>query len=177
MFKKAITFEDLDGNTVIEDHYFHLNKAELIEMEMSVDGGLSETLTKIIETKDGKQIIAEFKKIILGSYGKRSEDGRRFIKNQELRDEFESSEAYSTLFMELVTDEDSAAEFVNGMIPQNLAEEAAKIASADLSVVPNKSEDQPKPEHISRAEVETMSSEEAIAIGQRVSKGEVVIVD
>lgn len=127
MLKKTITYVDFNGDEVSEDFYFHLSKAELVELELSYKGGLQEAIKRIIDAEDGKAIIAEFKNIILSSYGQRSDDGRRFIKNQALRDEFESTEAYSTLFMELVTDADKAAEFVRGVIPKDLAEETAKL--------------------------------------------------
>ena len=135
MLKKTITYEDFNGETISEDFFFHLSKAELVELEMSHQGGLSESLKRIVAAEDGKGIIAEFKNIILGAYGKKSEDGKRFIKNQQLREEFESSEAYSELFMELVTNTDAAIEFINGVIPSGMAEEAAKIAAVDLKVV------------------------------------------
>jgi hypothetical protein len=173
VLKKTITFKDFNDQEVSEDHFFHLTKAELVELEMSVDGGLSESLQKIIASEDGKQIIAQFKEIILGSYGKKSDDGRRFIKNQQLRDEFESSEAYSTLFMELVTDAGAAAEFVNGIVPTNLAQEALKITSGDITAVP----DPPTPEVISRQDIQAMSGEELATLGARISSGEAVVGD
>ena len=129
MLKKTITYTDFNGDEVSEDFFFHLSKAELVELELSYKGGLQEAIKRIVAAEDGKAIIGEFKKIILGSYGQRSDDGRRFIKNQTLRDEFESTEAYSTLFMELVTDADKAAEFVRGVIPKDLVEETAKVVA------------------------------------------------
>ena len=108
MLKKTIKYTDFNGEEINEDFFFHLSKAELVELEMSHKGGLSATLERIIATEDNPGIIAEFKNIILIAYGQRSDDGKRFIKNQELRDEFASTEAYSTLFMELVMDTDSA---------------------------------------------------------------------
>lgn len=123
MLKKSITYTDFNGDQITEDFFFHLSKAELIELEMSHKDGLSEAMKKIIEAEDGKAIMEEFKKIILKAYGKKSEDGKRFIKTQELREEFESSEAFSELFMELVTNADAASEFVNGMVPAGFAEE------------------------------------------------------
>jgi hypothetical protein len=123
LLKKTITYKDFNGEEVSEDFYFHLSRAELVELEMSHRGGLSVSLERIIASEDNKSIIAEFKNIILSSYGKRSDDGKRFIKNQEVRDEFASTEAYSTLFMELVTDTNAATEFVNGIMPADLIEE------------------------------------------------------
>lgn len=131
MLKKTITYEDFNGNEVTEDYYFHLTKADLIEMEMSQKGGLHEYLQKIVESEDGKAIIATFKELILVAYGQRSEDGKRFIKTPELRNEFQSTEAYSSLFMELCTDTDAAADFVNGVVPQNLDKEIERLKAAE----------------------------------------------
>lgn len=136
MLKKTITYEDFNGETITEDYFFHLSKAELVELEMSHDGGLSASLQRIIDTEDAKNIIAEFKNIILTAYGKRSDDGRRFVKNQTLREEFESTEAYSALFMELVTDTDAAVEFINGIVPAGMTEEAVKLAGIDPKATP-----------------------------------------
>jgi hypothetical protein len=104
------------------------------------------------------------------AYGKRSEDGKRFVKNANVREEFESSEAYSALFMELVTDTDSAIEFINGIIPQGMAEEAAKVTGADLEVVKP-----PRPTVVTREEIKNMKSEDLEKLGARVAAGEIVI--
>lgn len=141
MLKKTITYTDFNDEEVSEDFFFHLSKAELVELELSHPGGLSAALERIVAAEDGKAIISEFKNIILGSYGQKSLDGRRFVKNSQIREEFESSEAYSTLFMELVMDADAAANFINGIIPQGMAEDAAKVTA--LAPVPN-----PEPEKI-----------------------------
>ena len=119
MLKKTITFEDYDGNSRTEDFYFNLSKAEIAEMEMSIDGGVSKLLDKIVETNDNQKIVKYFKEFILKSYGKKSLDGRRFMKSKEITDEFSQTEAYSQLFMELATDADKASEFVNGIIPKS----------------------------------------------------------
>lgn len=171
MLKKTITYQDLfTEEEITEDFFFHLSKAELVEMELSHEGGLSESLQKIIAAEDGKGIVDEFKNILLLSYGKRSEDGKRFVKNANVREEFESSEAYSALFMELVTDTDAAIEFINGIIPQGMAEEAAKVTGADLEVVKP-----PRPTVVSRKEIQSMSSEDLEKLGARVAAGEIVI--
>ena len=117
MLKKTITSTDFDGNKRIEDYYFNLTKAEVTEMEMSVQGGLSNMIKQIVDSKDSKRIVELFKDLILRSYGEKSSDGKRFIKNQELRDAFSQTEAYSELFMELATNEVAASNFVNGITP------------------------------------------------------------
>ena len=118
MLKKTITYTDYNGDQRTEDFYFNLTKAEVTEMEMSIDGGLSGKLHRIVQTKDSKEIIASFKDLILKAYGEKTPDGKRFIKNQEIRDAFEQTEAYSELFMELCLNAEAAAAFVNGVIPQ-----------------------------------------------------------
>lgn len=118
MLKKTITYEDFDGNQRTEDFYFNLTKAEIIEMEVSVDGGLSEALKKIVEEGDKKRIIEVLKDIIIKAYGVKSQDGTKFIKNDKLREEFVNSAAYSEIFMELATNESAAVAFVNGIIPK-----------------------------------------------------------
>ena len=172
MLKKTITYNNpFTDEEVSEIHYFHYSKAELVELEMSEEGGLSEALPKIIETRDGKVIMSMFKDIILNAYGKRSDDGKRFVKTPEIRQEFESSEAYSTLFMELVTDAGKAAEFVNGIIPKGLAEEAAKVTN--LAAVP-----EPElPKEITRAELDKLDIEELRVATARIASGDLKIVE
>lgn len=124
MLKKSITYTDFNGVEVTEDFYFNLTKAELIELEMAHEGGLSESLKKIVAAEDGKRIMEEFKNIILKAYGEKSLDGKKFVKSQHLRDGFESTEAYSELFVSLVTDPEAAAEFISGIMPQDLMTQA-----------------------------------------------------
>lgn len=136
MLKKRIKYVDYDNNEREEDFYFNLNKAEIAEMELSTEGGLQQWIEKIVDAQDTPQIIDLFKKLILKSYGEKSPDGKRFIKNEQLSEEFSQTEAYSELFMELATDEQAAANFVNGIIPKEFAE-----AAAELSVVDNNNAD------------------------------------
>lgn len=117
MLKKTFTYTDFNGVERTEDHYFNLSKAELMEMELSTTGGLAEMINKIVAAQDAPAIVKMFKELVLKAYGQKSADGRRFIKSQELSDEFSQTEAYSQLFMELATDADAAAQFVNGIVP------------------------------------------------------------
>lgn len=118
MLKRTITYTDYDGLERTEDFYFNLTRAEVAEMELSVDGGLIKMLNKIVEAKDGKRIIETLKDFILKAYGEKSPDGRRFIKNDEVRANFAQTEAYSKLFMELALDADAAAKFINAIVPK-----------------------------------------------------------
>ena len=120
MIKKTIEYVDYNGENRKEEFYFNLSKAEVMEMEMSKNGGLSEYIQRIVKSSDNAAIIALFKEIICKAYGEKSLDGKRFIKNKELTDAFVQTEAYSELFMELATNADEAAAFVNGLIPKNM---------------------------------------------------------
>lgn len=117
MLKKKITYTDYNGVERSEDFYFNLTKAELMEMEMSTLGGFTEMVQRIVAANDAPSIIKVFKELILKAYGEKSPDGKRFIKSKEISDAFSQTEAYSQLFMELATDADAAADFVNGLVP------------------------------------------------------------
>lgn len=125
MLKKTITFEDFEGNKRTEDFYFNLNKAELAEMQMSRQGGFTDWIQKVIDARDNTTLYATIKDFVLKSVGIKSPDGRRFIKNSEIREEFEQTEAYSELMMELMSDEKAFSAFCQGIIPKELSEKVA----------------------------------------------------
>lgn len=130
MIKKTITYVDYNGTERTEDFFFNLNKAELMEMELGTKGGLAEQLQRIIDAQDTPEIIKVFKTLLLKAYGQKSPDGKRFIKTPEITAEFEQTEAYSELFMELATDDKKAADFVNGIVPKDISEEINKQNTA-----------------------------------------------
>lgn len=123
MLKRNITYEDFNGDTITEVFYFNLSKSELVELELSTKEGFGESLQRIIKAEDNKSLIAEFKKIILGSYGEKSDDGKRFIKNDTIREEFSQTAAYNALFMELAMDDKAAIQFVQGILPADMGRE------------------------------------------------------
>lgn len=139
MLTKAITYTDYNGLERTEKFYFNLTEAEIVEMELASAGGLSDTITKIIEAKDVPTIIKIFKDLVLRAYGEKSEDGRRLIKNDAVREAFSQTEAYSKLFMELAFDPDKAAEFVNGITP-NKREDGEVDVSKRPEAIPIKAE-------------------------------------
>ena len=161
MLKKLITYEDYNGQTQTEPFYFNLDEAELVELEVSSPEGFVAKLHKVIASDDHKQIIDTFKQIILMAYGKKSEDGRRFIKSEELRIEFTQMPAYSVLFIELATDADAAATFINGLVPAKLAQKvaAAQPVQPDLTTAVTKAV---------RKDVTAMSHEELLELAKRM---------
>lgn len=120
MLKKTVTYVDYNGVERTEDFYFNLSKAEVTEMELSVEGGFSKMLEEIVKSNDNVRIIELFKQMVLKAYGEKSADGKRFIKSKEIAEAFSQTEAYSEIFMELALDEKAAAVFVNGIMPSNL---------------------------------------------------------
>lgn len=135
MIKETITYEDFNGNERTEDFYFHLSTAEMVEWENSLDGGLAQRIKRMIMEQDGKQILQTFKDLLFKSYGVRSDDGRRFIKSEQISKDFSETPAYNKLFMSLVTDSTKAAAFVNSIMPASLEKEVAE-SKPNLSVVP-----------------------------------------
>lgn len=126
MLKKAITYVDYNGVERTESFYFNLSKAELIEMEYGTVGTFTSMVQNIIDAQDEPELIKLFKSLILKSYGKKSADGRRFEKSEEISKDFSETEAYVILFMELARDSKAASEFVNGIIPADIDREELK---------------------------------------------------
>lgn len=127
MLTKKIKFEDFDGNPREETHYFNLSKAELTQLELSISGGLTGLLQQISETQDIPKVIELLTKFIDLSYGKKSLDGRKFEKKPEYLEDFKSTNAYVELYMELVSDANKAAEFINAVVPSDVSEKAKEL--------------------------------------------------
>lgn len=130
MLKKVIKYVDFNGVEREEPFYFNLTKADLLEMEMSKDGGMTEFITRVVQTKDQKSLMNLFKTFILKAYGEKSDDGKYFNKSPEISARFAATNAYSELVMELLENkDDAAAKFINGLAPagsQNITAEDAK---------------------------------------------------
>lgn len=146
MLKRPITYEDFNGETHTEDFYFNLTKTELYEMETEIEGGLVETMNKIIEEKNNHQLIKLFQRIILRAYGQKSEDGKRFIKNEQLAEEFSQTAAYDQLFIELGSNADAGAEFIIGIVPKDIGREGEKQMKELEKLSPPPANEQPNQE-------------------------------
>ena len=127
MLKKTITFEDFDGNERTEDFYFNLTEAELTDLELSVSGGFGSLIDKITKTQDVPEIMKIFKQIIKLAYGIKSPDGRRFEKSEAIYNDFAQTNAFSQLYMELASDEQKASDFINGILPKKILDQAKTI--------------------------------------------------
>ena len=129
MLKRTIAYEDFNGEKQSDEAYFNLTKTELVRLEIASKNGLAEDLMELTKSEDNKEeLLAFFEKLILSSYGKKSEDGKAFVKNDAMRDEFKCSAMYDALLMDLVTDADLASSFIAGILPREMGEAAEKEA-------------------------------------------------
>jgi len=126
MLKRNITYENFNGETCTGVFYFNISKPEIVELQYSESDGFYEALQKIVKIEDQGALIAIFKKLILDSYGQKSPDGERFIKNAQLREDFSQMAAFHSLFMELATNEDAASAFIIGIFPSDMSSELQK---------------------------------------------------
>ena len=126
MYVKPITYTDYDGVQHTEKFYFNISKAELIEMDASETGGLTKRLQEIVDANETADIFKRVKSIILKAYGRKSPDGKRFIKSLEMSQEFEQTEAYSELIMEFMQNPKSFEEFMRHTLPKVDVEETTK---------------------------------------------------
>lgn len=146
MLKRTIKFEDYDGNKRTEDHYFNMNKSEVIKwLTTSGDYTLDKVMDRLTKERNGKEIMRIFEEMIKISYGKKSLDGRKFEKSEEIWNDFYQTEAYSELFTDLVTDAVKAAEFFNGIIPKQLGDEVKKIMDQYPDGIPDELKDYTAP--------------------------------
>lgn len=132
MLKKTIEYTDFNGVARKEDFYFNLSKAEILEMELSTAGGFTAHIQRIIDAQDTPTLMEIFKDLILRSYGEKSPDGKRFIKDEALTKGFTQTEAYSKLYIELATNDELSAAFVNAIVPADMAKEMASQLTANL---------------------------------------------
>lgn len=134
MLKKTITYTDYDGLERTEEFRFNLTKAELVDMELTTAGTFSETMKRIIAEKDIIRITKLFKELLMKSYGVKSDDGKRFIKSQELSEAFSQTEAYSDLYIELLSNPEEAAKFFAEVAPK--MEEVSAVPAGNVTVLP-----------------------------------------
>ena len=128
MIKITKTYTDFNGKQRTEDFHFHFNQAELMEMEMSTEGGFSTRVQRIINANSHSELLQIMKKFVLDAFGVKSEDGRRFMKSDEIRRSFVECPAYSMIFMELATNTEAATEFINKVVPADMPKADAPAA-------------------------------------------------
>ena len=147
MLKKTITFENVDGEEVTEDFYFNMNKAEMLEMELTVGGddGLEEHFKKVVASGNRQAILDIYKEILSRTVGRR--EGKLFIKNDQITNEFMHGGAYSQMFMDLFNNPNAILEFFRGVLPNNMKAGYDTIMKEQLGTeAPAQPEVKPEPE-------------------------------
>jgi len=177
MLKQTIKFKTLDGDDRERDFYFHIKKDKLVELEIVHEGGFKDHLQDIIASKNGRKIMDAFKEIVAMSYGERSEDGMSFLQSPERSEWFMGTDAYSEFFFDLVTEPEFAAKFVNGIMPSNLEQEAAKLEAkmkrAGLNTGPDTTQDKATFNLPTPAEMANMSPEDLAVVMEQIRAGKV----
>ena len=179
MLKKSVTYTDFNDEEHTEYFYFHLKKTELLRMEVETPGGLSAAFERIVaggENPDGKLIMDTFEGYIKKSYGKKSPDGRRHLKSDEILDEFVTCGAYDALFMSICTDAETAADFIKAIMPAGLIEEVEVLAKQqNLGIeVPEVPKD---PRIYTQEEIKAMPPDQFLLLAPQLASGEAVVED
>ena len=120
MYKRTIKYTDFNDVERTQDYYFYLSKTDLTKLNSRVEGGIQNKFEKMINKLDVKELVATVEELILSSYGEKSDDGTRFIKSKELAVAFSQTNAYDELFMSLINDPDSLADFIKKILPQDI---------------------------------------------------------
>lgn len=145
MITKTVTYEDFNGDTRTESFSFHFSENEINLMQLSpkykdykfeeknengednppvVYTGLVAYLQAMVSLNDYGAVYAFISELVLAAYGVKSDDGKRFVKTESIREDFRASAAYDVLLSELINDETKMAEFVNGLVPKRLIQKA-----------------------------------------------------
>ena len=136
MLKKKITYTDYNGMERTDNFYFNMTEREIVMLlaRLGVED-LKEYANKLAESGDLKSMFSFVDDIILSSVGAKSEDGKRFVKTQKIRDDFEQSEAYNVMFMDFLQNPSSASSFASAIVAKAKAKpslaDAAKPTVAD----------------------------------------------
>lgn len=117
MYKAILTYEDYNGEKVKEARYFNLEESDIMRLMVSKNGNFINYLQRLLVTNQQTEVYQIFEDLIAMSYGVKSDDGKLFIRNQKVLEDFKSSRAYSTFIMSLITEDGVADAFINGIMP------------------------------------------------------------
>lgn len=122
MFKHTIKYTDFNGNTREQEVAFNLSAMELISLQRDTPGGYAELLMNVANSGNGLKMWGVFEDLVKRAYGERSDDGTKFIKvapdGHKLVDDFVQSAAYEAFMINLITDAELGANFIDRLIPQ-----------------------------------------------------------
>lgn len=177
MLVKTVTYKNIDETEeYTEDFYFSLTQTRIVKLELSEDGGLEAFIDRATKHRNGQDIMDFFERMLRLSIGRKSEDGKRFIQNDEITNEFMQSNAYEVVFKELVMDAEAAAKFITGIMPSDIKVDAAKAMAQATTMMDEKMDlEKPAPRIVTRAELDEMPKEELIELSEKIATGEVVV--
>ena len=119
MLKKHVKYQGFDGEIIEEDLYFNLTRMDAIELSALYESkDLAPYIDEIVKNEDIASLYRVLKDIVLLAYGVKSEDGKRFIKNEVVKKEFEESLAFAQLIEDLHETDSALSEFVTGITSQ-----------------------------------------------------------
>ena len=176
MLKIPVKYKDFNEQEQEEDLYFHLSKVDIIRLEVAHPGGLKQSLENIIAAENGTVIMNELEGIFKASYGKKSPDGKRHIKNDDIWEEFSSSNAYEAFFMKMVLDAELAANFIQQVVPADLVEEASNLAKQEVLKV-NVPEVKKDVRIYTQAEIKEMPADQFLLLAPQLASGDAVVED
>lgn len=133
MLKKTIKYTNYDGVEKEKDYFFNLKKSELVDLQFKTSKGFIAYIEEVTKSEDPSALWKAFRDIVLLSYGEKSSDGERFMKSEEISKAFEETEAFSVLVMELIENDGAAADFINGIMPNDLAGEVNNNVNSEYS--------------------------------------------
>lgn len=131
MIVKKIQYHDLDGDLREDDFYFSMNETQFARVNSMFPGGLEEYAMKAAKDKNADAMFRVIDTLVREAYGERLQNG--FIKiapnGQKLADFFINTEAYDSLMIELMQNEDNFINFMTGCLNKN-AQERVKYEMA-----------------------------------------------
>lgn len=136
MYIYDATYKTFDGEEITEEFRFNLTKQELLELELETEGSIESFIKKCMNHKDATSIARFVKNLIIKSYGEKSEDGRFFVKSVNgvsLGEKFSYTEAFSDLYLSLISDAAALNNFIERIIPPVPKGEAQKHAAIENS--------------------------------------------
>lgn len=130
MLKKTVEFENIDGQKVTKNFYFHLSQTELIKANVA-DTGIKEDILTIQNAETMMERIEALERIVRMAVGEKTAEGN-FKKNDRIREDFMDSGAWDAFFMEMIQNASLCAEFIRGVMPPSLL---AKVDPKELAKI------------------------------------------
>lgn len=134
MVRREIEYTDYNGDHQKDVLYFNLSKAELGKLQMRMDGKFIDYLQSLIEKKRIERLYDFFYNLLLDSYGERDVSGKKFIKNEQIRSDFENSLAFSETLMDVISSTEKMSAFTKGILPPDMITSAGDI---DVKAIPS----------------------------------------